>query len=349
LGGIKRSLGVLAATAVAAVGVSTGPASAAIQPTARQMAAWQAAISHVQQPGSGCYHASYPSLRWHAVRCVTAPKLPLVPASRSARRPGAAAVGDGHDYSAQVPGLISRAAGTFKNVSPGISEKGTLGGSGPKIANSFSLQLNTQFVTGSPACSGSSKPAKCQAWQQFVYTYQNRKSGYVFMQYWLINYDATCPPGWMAYSADCYTNSNAVAVKAVTAKQLATVRITASAKAHGKDVASLSVGSGSAASVSGKDTKVHLAKFWNTTEWGVYGDGGGSEAYFGTGATLQAQTALTASSGSSAPTCVSEGFTGETNNLKLAHTPALRKQSSPTLASRQTNGEGGTASCAAAT
>ena len=79
---------------------------------------------------------------------------------------------------------------------------------------------------------------------------------------------------------------------------------------------SLSVGSGHATSVTNSDSKVDLATFWNTAEWGVYGDGGGSEANFGSSTTLQAQTALTATS-NAAPTCVKEGFTGETNNLNL--------------------------------
>ena len=77
------------------------------------------------------------------------------------------------------------------------------------------------------------------------------------------------------------------------------------------------------------------------------GDGGGSAADFGANTTLEAQTALTSTS-SSAPSCVKEGFTGETNNLKLAATPALGSESSPTMASEQTNGTSGTASCATA-
>ena len=40
-------------------------------------------------------------------------------ASRLARHAGPARVGNGTDYSAQVPGLISPATGTLENVSPG--------------------------------------------------------------------------------------------------------------------------------------------------------------------------------------------------------------------------------------
>jgi hypothetical protein len=347
LGRIKQSLGVLAATALA-VGVSAGAASAATHPTVTTKAAWQTAMSHVRQPGGGCYHASYPALRWHAVKCVAAPKLPLAPTPYRSGKPGAATVGDGHDYSAQVSGLISSATGTFTHVSSDISEKGSIGGTGSEVKNGFSLQLNSQFFTGSPACSGSGTPSECEAWQQFVYTYKGCSVSCIFMQYWLIDYNATCPSGWMAYSNDCYTNSSAVEVKAVTAKDLATVKLTGTAASGGNDTVSLSVGSGTATSVSGADTVVDLASFWNTTEWGVFGDGGGSEAHFGTDNTVQAQTALSASSGATAPTCVSEGFTGETNNLKLAKTAALGSEPSPTMASKQTDGASGTASCATA-
>jgi hypothetical protein len=346
---IKRSLGVLAAMALVASSVTSGSALAASHPTAKTKAQWRAAIAQVRQPGSGCYHASYPALQWRAIKCVAAPKVPLAPGpvSRSARHAGPETVGDGTDYSAVVSGLISRASGTFTGVSSGITEKGQSGGSGGQVANAFSLQLNSQFFTGSPACSRSGDPSGCQAWQQFVYTYESRSIGYVFMQYWLINYDATCPSGWYSYSEDCYTNSNSAEVSTLTAAELAAVDLTASAASGGQDAVSLSVGSGSATSVTNSDSKVDLAAFWNTTEWGVYGDGGGSEANFGSSTSLEAQTALTATS-NSAPTCVEEGFTGETNNLKLASTPALGSEPSPTMASKQTNGSSGTASCAVA-
>jgi hypothetical protein len=337
---------VLALAALAAASVSAGAASAATHGTVRTKAQWQAAIASVRQPSRGCYRASYPTLRWHAVKCVAAPKLPLVPRSAGSARPAPdTIVGNGHDYSAQVSGLISKAVGTFTNVSPtNITEKGKIDNTGPKVANAFSLQLNTEFFSGSPACSGSSDPAKCLAWQQFVYAKESG-TGFIFMQYWLINYDATCPSGWFTYSTDCYTNSSSATVTPLTAKNLATLKLTGSAVSGGNDGISLSVGSGSATSVTNSDNKIHLAANWNTTEWGVFGDAGGGEAFFGTNTSIEPQTALTTTS-SGAPTCVKEGFTGETNNLKLAHTPALGSEPSPTMASRQTNGSTGTASCA---
>jgi hypothetical protein len=341
---IKRSLGVLAATVIAAASVGAGTASAATGSVAQTKGEWQAAMAHVAQPGAGCFSASYPALTWHAVKCVAAPRIPLVPRGAVASHAGPATVGDGTDYSAVVTGKISKAVGTFTNVTKGITVKGEAGGSGGEVANAVSLQLNSEFFTGSPACAGASDPSSCQAWQQFVYTYQNKTIGYIFMQYWLIGYNATCPSGWFTYSTDCYTNSASKQVPTLTAAQLGTLKLGATAKTGGNDAVSLTVGTGTASSVTGKDTKVDLAKFWNTTEWGVYGDGGGSAATFSANASLEAQTALTATS-SGAPKCVKEGFTGETNNLSLAATPALGSEPSPTIGSKQTDGTTGTASC----
>ena len=346
---ITRSAGVLAAATLAVAGISAGAASAATHPAAKTRAQWQAAIARVQEPGTGCYRASYPTLGWHATRCVKAPRIPLAPRPlpRPAHHAGPALVGNGTDYSAQVTGLISQATGTFQDVTSGITEQGYVGGAGSLTSNAYSLQLNSQFFAGSPACGGSSNPSGCEAWQQFVYTYENSTTGYVFMQYWLINYDATCPSGWYTYSSDCYTNSDAAEVSPLAASQLATVQLSGSAASGENDGVSLSEGSGTATSVTNADSTVDLAAHWTTTEWGAYGDGGGSEAYFGTGTTLQAQTALTSSS-SAAPSCIAEGFTGETNNLSLTSTPTLSTSWPPTMASRQTNGTTGTANCSTA-
>jgi hypothetical protein len=342
---IKKVVGVLAPMAFATAGFGAGSASAATRPHAETMVAWQTAISHLRTPGPGCYHASFPTLQWHQVTCVTAPERPLVPRLPSTLPGAPDKVGDGHDYSAVVSGLISSATGTFADVSPKITEKGTIGGTGSRLANEFTLQLNTQFFSGSPACAGAASPSSCQAWQQFVYETDVNQ---VFMQYWLIDYSASCPSGWFTYSNDCYTNSASATFSGghLTAKKLASVSLTASATAGGEDSVSMSVGSGQATIASAKDTKVDLSKFWDTTEWGVFGDGGGSEAYFGTDTTLEAVTALTATS-SGAPTCKVEGFTGETNNLTLTATPKI-SASSPKMATKQTNHDPAGASCAVA-
>jgi hypothetical protein len=350
---IRQVLGVLAATALAVAGLSTGSALAATAPLAPARAQWKADIAHLRQPGSGCYRAAYPAVQWHATACVAAPRTPMMPASRS--RPAAKAVpaqvGGGDGYSAQVAGLISQATGTFADVSPGISEQGGAVGSGSYTANDFSLQLNTQFFTGSPACAGSGDPSSCVAWQQFVYAYGSPTSSYLFMQYALIGYDASCPTDWESSSSSttsnsCVAFSPAAPVPTLAPAQLGLVSLTGSATSTGDSVA-LNTGTGQVISVGGSDGFLDLSSFWNTTEWGVYGPGNGGEAYFGPGTTLQAQTALTSTS-SGPPSCVQEGFTAESNNLTPASTPVLGSEPSPTMASTETNGTTGTASCAVA-
>jgi hypothetical protein len=254
-------------------------------------------------------------------------------------------VGDGNDYSAEVSGTISSATGSFTHVSSGITETGQIDDQGPQVANEFTLQLNSQFFSGSPTCAKSSDPTNCQAWEQFVY---ETDANEVYIQYWLINYNATCPSGWFSFSSDCYTNSPATSFTAgpLTAGGLSKVKFVGAAKTGGNDEVSISDG-GVASIVSTSDSKIDLAKAWNTTEFDVFGDGGGGAANFGKNSTFDAQTTLVGTS-QAAPKCVKEGFTGETNNLTLSGTAALGSESSPTIASAQTNGTTTTASCATA-
>lgn len=325
---------------VVMLGALGSPAFATGRTNAR--AQWERAIAQVATPGSGCYDASYPALQWHATPCAVAPSWAFAPVDPKA-------VGDGKDYSAKVTGTISKATGSFSDVSPNITEKGKAGNQGTAKANTFSLQLNSEFFS-SPRCSGASAPASCLGWEQFVYTTNPND---VFMQYWLIDYDTSCPSGWFTFHptghTDCYKNSAAAKVTsgALTAADLARVQLVGQAVAGGNDQVSLSLGSGKATAVSNRDNVVTLAPSWNTAEFGVYGDGGGGSANFGPNSTLQAQTTLVAST-SAAPKCVKTGFTGETNNLNLVHTPALGSQPSPTIASRQTNAASSKASCASA-
>ncbi len=322
------------------VGVGgSGAAFAANRSTTLTEASWQQTIGRLSVPGRGCFQASYPSLAWKATRCEVAPSRPIIPQK---------VVGDGNDYSAVVAGTLTQATGSFEDVSNAITEKGKVGNSGSEKANTFSLQLNSQFFKGSPTCAGAAVPSKCLAWGQFVYEGDAGTNG-VFIQYWLINYKNPCPKGgWMKYGADCYANSalGAWPLSHLTAKQLASVQLTGSAVTGGNDTVSMTVGS-KAVAASNTDTKIYLAKSWDTTEWGVFGDGGGGEAFFGKSTTLEAMTSLVGTK-KAAPSCDSEGFTGETNNLTLTNTPAIGTESHPTMVSEQTNGTKKTASCATA-
>jgi hypothetical protein len=289
-------------------------------------------------------------VQWHATRCLVAPDVPLAP--RLQTRGGPSTIGNGNDYSAQVTGKISQATGTFNNVSKNLTEKGQIGGTGPQVKNAFTLQLNTEFFSTS-VCKGSGTPSMCEGWQQFIYAYHySGTTNLVFMQYWLLYWDTKCPSGWNTYNTGsytfCYANSAGTSYGALPAKDLGDISLVAKASSGGTDTVTLSSSLGGASSASGNDSKLDLASAWNTTEWGAFGDAGGAEANFGAKSTLEAQTALQATS-STAPKCVVEGFTGETNNLTLTKTPALGSEPSPTMGSTQTNASPKAKSCAVAT
>jgi hypothetical protein len=218
-------------------------------------------------------------------------------------------IGNGADYSAEVAGKISQATGTFDHVSSNLTEKGQIGGVGAQVSNAFSLQLNTEFFS-TPVCSGSAVPSKCLGWQQFVYAFHySGDTNMVFMQYWLLYWDTTCPAGWNQYDSGsnifCYTNSPASTYGSLPAKDLGNIKFVGQASSGGNDQVTLSTTGGEASSASNNDSKLDLSAVWNTTEWGVFGDAGGGEANFGADSTLEAQTTFRATS-SSAPTCVDE-------------------------------------------
>ena len=287
----------LAATANAAT-----PAAKPAAPDAQHQA-WRAAIEQTPVPQAGCFTATYPSATWTQVQCKVAPKRPYLP--RGGHR--GYTVGNGNDYAAVVPGLISSGTGTFPVVTGLKSETG-YGGE----ANTYSLQLNSDFFTTS-ACSGSSNPQDCLGWEQFVYS----NSGVAFMQYWLLDYGSRCPSGgWMQYEGSCYRNSNAVDVPTQVITQLGNLKLSGTAVTNGIDTLVMTTANG-AYSTTGNDSVVYLAKGWDQAEFNVVGDGGGSSAKFNKGTSLTVEIALKDGS-TSAPTCEGDdGTTGETNNLTL--------------------------------
>jgi hypothetical protein len=265
---------------------------------------WTTAITRTPAPHAGCFHATYPSTTWTEVACQAAPAVPFVPASGA----GAQTVGNGHDYAAVVSGTVmSSAVGSFPTTK-GLKTEADNG-----KANDYSLQLNSNFMSGSPACSGASNPSNCLAWEQFVYA-----SGYheAFMQYWLINYNATCPAGWFSYSSDCYTNSAAVGAPLEVITQLKNMSLSGVAVAGGVDTLTLTT-STDAYLTTGEDSVASLADGWTASEFNVIGDGNGSQAVFNAGTKLTVQIDLIDGQ-TTAPTCQSnDGTTGETNNLNL--------------------------------
>lgn len=303
----NRLAGVLAILSSAACMAGASSAAAAISPElAGLQAAWRQTISEVPTSQGGCFTARYPSLAWSKTACAAAPAVPFIP--RTGRKSGPFTVGDGDDYAIKTASLISTGVGSFPSV------KGLKSETGQGQANAYTLQLNSEFFNG-PACSGAKNPSSCLSWLQYVY-YAARGQSSVFMQYWLINWNTTCPSGWFSYSGDCYKNSAAVSAPQEPITDLSQMSITGSAVNGGLDTTVFTDG-GNAYKTTGSDSVVSLANNWNGAEFNVIGPGGGSEADFNSGTKLKVKIAV--SDGSTAkPTCESNaGTTGETNNLNL--------------------------------
>lgn len=294
----------MAAGVLSAALLSTVAAQAAEDTEALAQEAWRQAMTQTEVPEAGCFHASYPSTEWSKVDCVTAPDVQFRPRDEKLR---SETVGNGKDYAAEVTsGLISKTIGSFPATKGVKTESGVYG------ANSYSLQLNSNFMN-TQTCNGAANPAQCLDWLQFVYASDFTEA---FMQYWLINWNTTCPAGWNSYQSDCYTNSNAVSVPQEAITALKTIKLTGSAKSGGLDTLVMTVGK-HAYSVTGSDSVVYLSTAWTESEFNIFGDGGGSAADFNSGSTVTVKVAVTNGT-KNAPKCAANsGTTGETNNLNL--------------------------------
>lgn len=322
-----------------------GQPSAQEAAEARARAEWSSAMAKVPTPRQGCFTAAFPAREWREVPCGTAPDKPYPPAM--GHRPQI--VGGSNDFAAEVAGTLTSAEGSFDSVSGVTSESGNVGGNPPAVANTYSLQLNTKPFTTS-VCGPSPNPG-CLGWQQFIFS----NSGSAFIQYWLLKYNTTCPAGWNTFSFPppstdvyCWRNGpNATAVASQPITSLGSLRLAGSAAAGGNDTVTMTT-AGGVFSASNADTLLNLASGWTGVEFIVVGDCCSSQANFNAGSTIVVRT-TTHNGTRSAPTCVQEGFTGETNNLNLVGTTASTTGPSPAVISTQSNVAGGSAAgCVAA-
>jgi hypothetical protein len=308
-----------------------------IEQVARE--AWRGDIAQIATPSEGCFHASYPSIVWQQIACSSVPARAM-PLPHYYLFGAQETAGNGNDYTIQTGShLITSAVGTFPTVKV-TSEKGVgvaaYGDGGILGANEYSVQLNTQFTSTTAACKSHSG---CTVWQQWVYAtdYQEQGKGAIFMQDWLIGYGGTtCPSGFGSDGeGDCYKNSNAALPPDISPTALASLKLTATAASGGNDTAVVTY-DGEAYSTSQKDSTLDIAKVWNTGEFNVVGNAGGSEADFNTGASIKVNLAVSDGS-TSAPSCVADsGTTGESNNLNLSSCTAAGG-SNPSISFTESN------------
>ncbi|MFZ1689046.1 MAG: hypothetical protein WAU70_16615, partial [Flavobacteriales bacterium] len=312
---------------------------------AKRLETWRLSMARIKLPKIGAFEASYPDTVWHEVDTVTAPPYPYLP--KSGPRPFT--IGNGDDVSAQAPsGHISSATGSFDSVTGVTSETGLNGGAGSPVANSYSLQLNTDFFPSTVAGSA----AGCRGWEQFLYSNNGTagNTGRAFIQYWLIDFGPTSPgTGWIQGPAPSFTtswfrNSTSTAVPNQPISNLANLSLGGSVTATG-DSYFLSTGT-TVFSGTGLNA-VNAAAGWTIAEFCIVGNCCGSEATFNAGSTIVPRTRINYG-GREAPNCVAQGFTGETNNLSFGPTAPGATGPGPAVIATESSAGGATANCLAA-
>ena len=226
-------------------------------------------------------------------------------------------------------GIISSATGSFDTLTNVTSESGPIGNAGASHADTYTLQMNTDFFETS-VCNASTN-ATCRGWEQFIFE-NNPNNHRSFIQYWLIYFGTTCPANFQSFPIggghdDCVQLTNllgAVSTTAVPVTNLGQVTLTGAASA-GADSVIMTIG-GTAFSRAG-DNSVNASSGWRIAEFNVLGDGGdnngvGGTATFNNNASLVTRTRINYG-GNAAPNCVAQGFTAEKNNLSFG--PSLRR------------------------
>jgi fibronectin type III domain protein len=249
-------------------------------------------------------------------------------------------IGNATDVSAQVTDHISEAVGSFDSVTGVTSESGTSPINGQSnVANAFSLQLNSNLFS-TPLCNGATDASQCHGWQQFIFSSSYAKA---FIQYWLVNYATTCPAGWTTSGPNCFKNSSgSVSVPAQPITKLSALSV------GGQTTSGGFLGVSDTLYSFPDDNVFNLAAGWDTAEFNVFGDGGGTEATFNNGATIVVRTSVDHSS-QNAPSCYDGGFTLETNNLNFASEPSARQGRFPAVVFTESTAGTTSSACASAT
>jgi hypothetical protein len=292
---------------------------------------WRSVMLGSSSPGIGCFTVTYPSTIWKPIPCGVPRVVPHT-------------VGFGNDEVAQSSGTkVGESSGVFTSVS-GITneyDNETLYNHG---SNTYSLQVNSQYFSCNTSYTNG-KAANC--WEQFLFD-NNPESGggAAYIEYWLVGYHKTygaCPPKpipnggsiWYQSSNDCY----AVSASANTPLEPPTGSFLLRYSLAGDSsicYPSCSSPSGPSIirgqpndevvfcdsttcySVSVTMYVLNLYSQWLDAEFNTLGIGGGSQAVFNAGTHITVQNSLhDQKTKAITPSCYSDYYTGETNNLNL--------------------------------
>ena len=271
---------------------------------------WHDAMWVTPTPKDGCFHATYPGLAWNEVPCIKVEEPPYRPANVVDRQilPPQEFVGGGgtQDIAAMVTnGSITTAEGQFPETY------------GYGNADRFSLQINTNPFTTASGCQFGA--ASCQGWQQFIYS---THTGHLFIQYWLINYGATCPPsqGWHSDGGvSCYKNS----VEYDLGDNLTNLQdwVLGGRSLNGHDTVAAGGLTSMSAATQTAVFDLDTNPVWNIAEFNVFGDGSQSPAANFDGAhphvNVQIEVTNEHALTTVSPTVQAISYTAEVNNFTI--------------------------------
>lgn len=274
-------------------------------------------------PGrAGCFDATFPSTVWHETPCVSVPLPPHVPAhTGTGIRPKA-------DVTADLPSPgIGGAAGNFTASVVGRENNSTGG-----TADSFSFQLNTNYFQNTSTqtlCQGSTTPASCEGWQQFIYQNTLGQTGVMAVQYWLVNFNGTCPANWINFAVDtgndCYMNGPGHSITSVTAASAMANWTLEGIQRISPAVDDIFINqNGGATLYDTTSARIFNLDHWTNVEFNVFGHDGGSQAIFSAGSSATGKiqvfpyNSVFVAPAPAIPCTLNTSFTGETNNMTMS-------------------------------
>jgi len=302
---------------------SVAPAPATAQPGAQQPSdheppsdpereVFLESMSLIPFPGKGCFKAVFPNKIWQPAECASPPATPNPRALQP--RADRLTVGKGTDYFllSDSPSITS-ATGSFPSVN------GVKSVYSPTVMqpNTYALQMNSNTFNSS-FCDN------CTVWQQFIFSQSQcgQRQPCVFIEYWLLNYSSSCPPGWYRGTvSDCFLNAMGTIVDPPLIEDLAKLKLkgtvsTTTADNTVVDAAVLLTADGTVWAAQG--TPFGLAGAWQGAEFNLFGDCCGYGAYVNSGSNIEVKLGVD----NGTVSCTTDpllfaGGTAETNNLSL--------------------------------
>jgi von Willebrand factor type D domain len=285
------------------------------------------------------------------------PYLPLLAGARSgsillARRAVQPFnVGDGTDFFAIVNGTtITSATGSFDSVTSVTDVFSQIFNGPPNTVfdNTYTLQVNANRFT-TPLCKG---VAGCLGWEQFIFSQKSEcGSPCIYIEYWVYNFNAACStlpavPGatWQTFggssnsAAGCFVNTPGTSVDAQPVADLGKLKLTGTVSSAG-DTVQLATANGDVfGGANNLLPDFGLAQAWSGTEFNIFGDCCGFEAFLNSGSSATVRLAV---SNGPLPTQCATSFpfvTVETNNLDLLGTCSTVTSPAPAIVYTESGG-----------